>query len=262
MGHIKYGPLPATRPWNEVVELIAGGASVRQITLATLTAAERAFRAAADDRGVLEACWLLVRFPLAARAPAFALALRDCGVGVADEPGLIELAVAFSEAVDARMPNNRGRTDLAEMAQTAGVETLNGTVGPRAENLFGAGPPEVRRALAELATETQFGRFARPFFTRFAFKILAYLLSKVLPQHVGEGRRFRTQAEHERFLDALRDHCHEATGHHDKFAGEWFSLHKFRTAGDIGRDETQRFLGHGMTKLIDEFRRREGSHGD
>jgi hypothetical protein len=83
-----------------------------------------------------------------------------------------------------------------------------------------------------------------------------------LPQHVGEGKRFRTQAEYGRFMNALCDHCDEATGHHDKFAGDWFSLHRFQTAADIERDETQRFFGHAMTKLINEFRRREGENGD
>ncbi len=262
MGHIKYGPLPATRAWNEVVELIAGGASVRQIATATVRAAERGFREAANNQAVIEAYWLLIRLPLAARSPAFAIALRDCGVGVPDEPDLLALAVAFSEAIDARMPNGRGRTDVAEMAQTASVETIHGTIGPRTTSLFGAGPPEVQRAFAALGTAKQFGSFARPFFARFAFKILAYLLSKTLPLHVGEGRRFRTLAEHERFMDALRAHCHEATGHHDKFAGDWFSRHRRLTVSDIERDETQLFFGHAMTKLIDEFRQREATHGD
>lgn len=256
MGHIKYGPLPATRPWREVVQLIAGGASAAQLATATVHAAARWFRAAANDRAVVEAYWLLVRLPLAARAPAFRVALSDCGVHVPDDPGLLDLAVAYSEAVDARMPNGRGRTDLAELAQTAGVETVCGTVHPRSGGLFGSGPPEIRRALADLGTPKQFGLFARPFFTWFAYKILAGLLARALPQHVGEGRRFRTQAEHERFLDALRDHCHEATGHHAKFAGEWFSLHRFQTAGDIDRDETQRFFGHAVSKLNNEFLKR------
>src|SRR4051794_11112199 len=105
MGHVKYGPLPATRKWKEVVELIAGGASVRQIATATVTAAERGFRSAANDQAVIETYWLLVRLPLAARAPSFAHELRDCGVDVRDDPDLLGLAVAFSEAVDARMPN-------------------------------------------------------------------------------------------------------------------------------------------------------------
>ncbi len=262
MGHIKYGPLPKTRKWNEVVDLIAGGASAAQIATATVNAAERGFRSAAKDQAVIETYWLLVRLPLAARTPAFAPALRSLAVHVPNDPNLLELAVAFSEAIDARMPNGRGRTDVAEMAQTAGVETINGTVHPRASSLFGAGPPEVQQAFSELATPKQFGLFARPFFSRFAFKILAYLLSKTLPHHVGEGRRFRTQAEQERFVDALRDHCHETTGHHARFAGDWFSLHRFQSAADIDRDETKRFFGHAMTKLIDEFRRREGSDGD
>jgi hypothetical protein len=159
------------------------------------------------------------------------------------------------------MAAGHGRTDLAEMAQVAGVEALWAAPGPRAPALFGTGPIEVRKGFAALATAKRFGEFARPFFARFAYKVLAYLLSRLIPLPVGDGRAFRTLADAERFADALRTHCREATHHHARFAADWFSLHRFEAAGDITRDETQRFFGHAMTKLTGELRRREGGRG-
>jgi hypothetical protein len=262
MGHIRNGPLPATRKWNQVVGPIAGGAEAAQLATATVNAATRGLKATANDRGVLEAVWLLVRIPLAARTRNFASALRDCGLDVADDPGLLDVAVAYSVAVDARMPNGSGRTDLAEMAHTAGVETINGTAGPRLQSLWGSGPEDVTRAFAALATVKQFGTFARRFFAKFTFKCLSYFLSKALPNHIGEGKRFRTVAEQARFTDALRTHCDEAAARVEQYAGDWFSLHRFQTAGDITREETQRFLGYAMnSKLIPELRDREGGRG-
>jgi hypothetical protein len=262
MGHIRMAPLPATRRWNQVVELVAGGAAAAQLATATINAAERGLRAAAADPGVLEALWLLVRVPLAARSPDFAAALRACGLEVPDGPGLIDIAVALSAAVDARMPGGKGRTDLAEMAQTAAVETLNATVGPRAATLWGSGPEEVRAAFASLATPAQFGEFGRRFFARFMFKALDYFVSRALPAQTGEGKRFPTVAAQNRFTDALRTHCDEASGIVATFAREWFDLHKFRTAGDIGRAETKGFLAYAVAaKLTGELRRREGRRG-
>lgn len=258
MGHIRIGPLPTTRKWNKIVGMIADGAGAAQLATATVNAAASGLKAAVNDGSVVEAVWLLVRIPLAARSPDFASTLRTCGVDVSDDPGLIDVAVGYSMAVDARLPNGSGRTDLGEMAQTAGVETINGAVGPRAQSLWGSGPDDVRRAFAALATAKQFGLFARQFFARFVFKCLNYFLSKALPNHIGEGKRFRTVAEQGRFTDALRTHCQEAAVRVEEFAGDWFSLHRFQTAGDITREETQGFLGHAMEKLTKELREREG----
>lgn len=261
MGHVHMPPLPQTRKWRHIIDLVASGASAAVLAVKTIAASERGLRRAADDHGVIESYWLLVRLPLAARTPDFASALQDCGVNVATNPGLIDLAVAFSAAVDGRMANNRGRTDLGEMAQTAAVEAITAVVGPRAQSLFGSGPDEVRGAFAALATPAQFGALARQFFSRFAFKCLDYFLSKAVPGETGEGKRFRTVAEQAKFTEALRTHCHEASEIAQRFGGEWFDLHRFQAAGDVTREETQRFFGHAMTKLTDEFRKREVSDG-
>jgi hypothetical protein len=131
MGHVRLGSLPRTRKWNQVVGLIEGGAGTVQIANATITAAEKQLGFAARDSGVVETIWLLTQLPLAARTSDFPAALRHRGLDVSDAPGLLEIVGAVADAVDARMPNCKGRTDLGEMAQIAAAEVLAEAIGPR-----------------------------------------------------------------------------------------------------------------------------------
>ena len=48
----------------------------------------------------------------------------------------MEVAGAFSDAVDRHTRDLGGRTDLGEMAQMAAVESLMATVGPTLPSLF------------------------------------------------------------------------------------------------------------------------------
>lgn len=257
MGHKRLKPLPRTRKWAEVVDLIHGGAGAAQVATATTAATETALLKAANDTGVVETVWLLMRLPLAARADDFAAALRECGVAVADAPGLMDLVVGVSDAIDRTMPNCRGRTDLGEMAQTAAAETLAEVVGGRLNGLFGTAPGDVRREFAKLATVKQFGIFAKDFFARFVHKALDFYLCKALPEQVGAGKRFHTLAAQSAFSDALETHCREAAGIVQRYAGEWLSLHNYETGGDIPRDQAAAFTAYAMKKLTAELRLRD-----
>ncbi len=260
MGHVRTGPLPATRKWQQVVRLIAGGAGASQMATAVTAAAEQGLKAAADDPGVVEAVWLLVRIPLAARTDQFGLRLRRCGVDVPDEPGVFDLLAGYSAAVDAALKNNRGRTDLGEMAQTAGAEALAG-VGEGANTLFGASPEDVRKAFAAVGTVTRFALFARHFYSRFVFKCLNYFLSKAAPDQTAADGRFPTVDALSRFNAALETHCHEASAIVEQFAGEWMSKRNHLSEGQIGRAETVGFVSYCMTKLTAELRKRTETDG-
>ena len=261
MGHIRLGELPRTRKWDQVVALIAGGAHPPQVANATIRAAERILAGAFGDRGLVEALWLLFRLPMAARDTDFPEALQQCGLEVDDAPGLIELMAAFTGAIDARLFNNQGRTDLGEMAQMAAVETLADVLQPRAEGLFGAAAADVRAALAGLATSRQMGYLCRRFFGRLMYKFLDFYLSRTLPAQVGEGHRFATLAQVETFSRALETHCQEAAVIVERFSGDWFSLHRWESGGDIRRELAADFA-HGATrKLIDELKRGARSDG-
>jgi len=259
MGHTRLGDLPRTRKWQQVVALIEGGAGTAQVANATMRAAERGFRLAAEDKGVVETIWLLTKLPLAAKSEDFAGALRNVGLEVSHTPGLMEIVGAFSDAVDRRLANNNGRTDLGEMAQMAASETMSKVIGSRTQSLFGTTPDDVKQAFSKLATNKQFSIFARDFFARLTNKCLDYFVSKAISYHVGEGRRFPTLAQQGDFTKALATHCYEASKIVEEFSGGWFSKTNWEKGG-ISRQDAARFAHVAMKKIVAELK--EGAQPD
>jgi len=259
MGHTRLGDLPRTRKWQQVVALIEGGAGTAQVANATMRAAERGFRLAAEDKGVVETIWLLTKLPLAAKSEDFASALRNVGLEVSDTPGLMEIVGAFSDAVDRRLANNNGRTDLGEMAQMAASETMSKVIGSRTPSLFGTTPDDVKQAFSKLATNKQFSIFARDFFARLTNKCLDYFVSKAISYHVGEGRRFPTLAQQGDFTKALATHCYEASKIVEEFSGGWFYKTNWEKGG-ISRQDAARFAHVAMKKIVAELK--EGAQPD
>ena len=249
-------PLPATRKWREVVALIGGGASAKQVASATLRACENELGKAADDPGVVEAVWLLMRLPLAARGDDFVHELFHIGVDVPPEPGIPELIAGVSEAIDRALFNNCKRTDLGEFAQTAATETLAELLGGRLGGMFGASTEKVQAELARLDTAKQFGLLAKEYFAKFTFKVIDYFLNRTLPEQTGDGKRFTTFRQQQQFTDALETHCRETAEIVTTYAGEWLKKNEWETKGDIERDQAGRFISYAMTKLTSELRRR------
>lgn len=259
MGHKRLGGhLPRTLRWVQVVKLMRNDAGAAQVAAATVEAAGKALRAAADDPDVVEAVWLLVRLPWAARAGDFAAALNRCGLRVGDDPGLLDIVGAVSDAIDERAAG-RCRTDLGELAQAAACETLAAAMSGHLDTLFGSGPADVRAAFARHATAKQFGRLAREFYGRFVAKALDTFISRTVCDTVGAGQRFPTVKQHGEFTRQLDTHCREAAVIVGQFAGEWAVKHHYESDGRVGRDEVSRFAAHAATKLLDELRQRSGA---
>lgn len=116
MGHTRLGEIPRTRKWQQVIAFMEGGAGAAQLANATLSAAENGLKLATEDKGLVETIWLLTQLPLAARTDDFTGTLRKAGLNISDSPSLMEIVGALSDAIDARLSNNNGRTDLGEMA--------------------------------------------------------------------------------------------------------------------------------------------------
>jgi hypothetical protein len=259
MGHTRLGNLPRTRKWQQVVGLIEGGAGTAQLANATITAAERGFKLAAEDKGMIETVWLLTQLPLAAKSGDFAGSLRNAGLEVSDAPSLMEVIGAFSDAVDRRLPNNNERTDLGEIAQMAAAETMSRVIGSRTQSLFGTTPEDVKSTFSKLATNKQFSIFARDFFARLTNKCLDYFVSRAISYHVGEGRRFRTLAQQGEFTKALETHCREASKIVEEFSGGWLSKTNWEK-GSISRQDAAAFAHVAMKKIVTELK--EGARDD
>ena len=110
MGHVRLGVLPTSRKWRQVVHELRLGADVDTVAAAAADAAEAALHGASRDPAFLHAFWLLTQIPLAARGPAFADDLRSLGLEIPDRPSLMDVAAAYSGAVD-RHVRKTGRPD-------------------------------------------------------------------------------------------------------------------------------------------------------
>lgn len=192
MGHIRPKQLPASRKWEGVVALLAGGAGADEVAGASADAAQQALQAARDDPVVGHSLWLLTQIPLAARSPDFAEAARTLNVAIGEAPSLLEIAAALSNAVDEATFGAGGRTDLGEMAREAATEALVAVVGAELPRLFGPTAADVRLALGRLAAPDRFAWLARDFFARLTRHHLDYYLSRTLAHHVGPGRAMPT----------------------------------------------------------------------
>ena len=95
MGHQRLGRLPGARKWQQVVDLISGGADVSLIAAATSAASETSMIDASNDPAVKRAVWLLTQIPIAARKADFSTELRKLGLRVGNQPTLIEVVTAL-----------------------------------------------------------------------------------------------------------------------------------------------------------------------
>ena len=114
-------------------------------------------------------------------------------------------------------------------------------------------PDDVRREVAKLGTEVQFGKLARDFFARFTERSLKYYVDRELPRQVGGDGRFQTLAEQRDFSRALELHCQQAAKIVEAFAGGWWSKARFEK--DLSEERTARFVGYALKKMRDELRK-------
>lgn len=255
MGHIRLGTLPQSRKWRQVVDELNLGAGVEMVAASAASAAEASLQGASNDPAFLHSFWLLTQIPLAARGPAFTEELRGLGLQVREQPSLIDVVAAVSDAVDQYAREKGGRTDLGEMAQMAAVESLAVLVGRTLPSLFEPSPQEVQRAIGRFASGERFGALAREFFSRLTQRSLDYYLSRELNKHIGPGKRFRNDGARAEFDNALHRHCREASRIVEAFAGGWYGKNTYQGEG-LTRDTIRRFAPIAFKKIRAELRKR------
>lgn len=263
MGHTRLGALSRSKPWREVVSLIAVGADISQIAEATIKAAETAFSFVGDDAGYNHAVWLLTQLGLAGKSPNPLAHMREQGVNIPDETSVAGIVAALSEAIDNAAYQHRGRrSDLGDLAHRALVDAVVTRMESKVQqrSLFNMQADDTQRALRSLGKEKEFGQLACDFYSRFTNECMNYFLSRTLATHLGDGQRFATTNQMSQFEKALATHCREASKIIEQFASEWFSKHRYEENGEISRDSVQGFASYALNKMKDELR--AGAQGD
>lgn len=259
MGHHLLGLPPRSKKWLEVVLLLNRHAEVRQVAQAVLAAAHQWFAKAFTDPGLREATFLLVNVPEAARSDDYLAALRNLGLPFQQQPTLFEFVAACSDAIDRVFANQRGRTDLGEIAQAALGETLVAVIHPHLDGLFGSTAEDFRRVLGQYHLRKAFGDLARVFFTQVVCKGLNYFLSRHQADATGPGRRFATLQSYSDFKTAIYQHCWEMAAVLPNFANEWVSSKKWKH-GAITRGRAAEFAYGAIEKLLQAIQ--EGKNRD
>jgi len=243
----KYIPsMPATARWRKVITSIGNGAAIAVVAAETSKAAVNGIALARSDPGLVKSFSLLVDFVLAARADNLGDALSRSGIFVSNDPDIYDIAAGYSAAVDRHLLINRGRSDIGEMAQLAGVETLNELLEQRTTSLFGRAGSDVKTAAQNLSTEAGFGRLVHAFFSRFMARFLKYHIDREIPRHVGVGR-FASPDAHTDYLREIDTHSRATTEPVTTFAKDWYSKHRY--LNDFSSGQARGFVNHTIDKL-------------
>ena len=254
MGHVRLGRLPRTRNWRAVVELLETGAPVEDVASQAATAAKDALLQIGRDPQVLNVVELLARLPLEARAPGYSATMAERGIDdLGSVPGLL---AGLANWMDLQAMRRAERTDVGEIAQAAFLSALTDQLTPISDGFFEPSAEELRRELGRLSSSERFASFARGFFAGVVRRTLDYYLSRELSNHVGEGKRFRSDADRAEFDNALAQHSFEAARIVESYAGGWYGKTVWQRGG-LTSDDVRRFTSYSMTKLRRELEQRE-----
>lgn len=255
MGHIRLGTLPRSKKWRDVVGLIDSGASVDVIAEAAAKASERDLSLASKDPRFQFVAALLVRLPLLARAPGFEDALADLGCGDTPLTSVTSLLAGLDAAIERQSFAAGQASDAGLLAKSALLETLSVHLRDRLPSLFEPTSQEIRMALGEFASGDRFATLARDFFARLTYRSLDYYLSRELANHIGQDRRFATDAQRVAFQQALAQHSYEASRIVQEFAGGWFGKTVWQRQA-MDQDSINRFTDYAFKKMRSELGRR------
>ena len=255
MGHLRLGTLAQTKKWQAVVDLLGGESTVEDIAEAAAGASARDLGRATEDTTFQFVTQLLTELPLRARGPEFQAYLTELGFPTDTASSVPGLLAGIDRVIDRRELETGRTSDIGAMAKAALLEALSERLRARLPTLFEPTATEVRRALASLSGGTEFAGLARDFFARLTYRSLDYYLSRELANHVGEGRRFASDADRTAFQRALSEHVFEASRIVEEFAGGWYGKTVWQRQA-LDRAATDGFARYAFKKMTSELARR------
>jgi hypothetical protein len=228
--------------------LAAPRLDVAAVASATAMAAERRLVELRRDPSLTYCFWLLVRMAEAARGPDFVEDTANLGIAVHPNDAALALIARTTDHARVELNHYPESGPFGEIASLALRRALTETVGTESRSLFGSSLEDLERAFRRYSSPAQFATLARRFFGDFYGRTLRYYVERELQNRIG-GEGFPTIADANAFADALDLHARETSRVVERFAADWYDKHHWEASGAIGRDETQAFVAHALTKL-------------
>ena len=226
-------------------------ASIDDVAGAVVVAAEKAYRAAGADPGIVESLRAMAILADASRKSDFAAALRSAGFELTGDEDAIRLLRVVLRETESRFGRTGQRTVFTEFALAALQEALTETVASQTGSLFMSGLEDAQHAYREFSTERGFARLAHLFFSRLLARSLRYFTDQAAANRLGAGGRLNSEADLRAFNEGIDRYGREAARIVEDFAGAWYS--KRRWLGDV--DQTEGLAAVAMRKVADELAR-------
>lgn len=247
--------MPASKKWREVVQCLAEAeVDLGRLADSVSVAAEDSLSGAAKDPGFIEALWLLIKVPQAARSHDVAAALRELGIGVPADPSITDVVAGLASAIEAAQRRNpQDATDFGEMAKHAAVAALHSVYQERLPALWEASAEDARTTLASLSSPERFADLAQRFFSRLIDHNIQYFLARETPRHVGPASLARSVADLAVFDRAMRRHCDETSMIARTFARDWHGNNAYHLGKAISRKDVAGFGYFAFEKIRKEL---------
>jgi hypothetical protein len=252
MGHIRLGRLPKSRKWAEVVDLLATRESdVDGIARKTVTAAGDQLQSLSNEPGLYLNYWLLTQLAWLSQGPDYFDSLKAIGIDLRDDQSAMGFIARVGEFGN-KAARAKGKGSIfAELGSQSMKEVLGRILSEKSESLFGQDRSDIQRTFREVASQKQFAKLSRLFFSSFLNRYLQFFLSKEISNHVGENKGFGSIKDVKDFDDALHQYCFQSARIIEDFAGGWYSKRNWQ--GDISERDAQGFIYVALKKIKDEL---------
>lgn len=261
MGHIRLGEIPKSRKWDAILEMVVSQAgdelpaSVPDVAAQTLEASASALTDEKSNRAISYAMYVLIQLAIGATKGDLEQRLGPLGRKAATASNVMDLTVAFHEALDSYADATESRTDLFEIAQRAAGEALVRTTAETTSVLFRSEEGDFAELLRSAGTKHGFGALSQRFFARLLHGHLNFYLSRLTPETVRVGNA--KIANLTEFQRRMEQHCTESSVIVRDFSADWYSKAVYENRTD--HSSVQGFVAHAMDKLGAELQRQRGS---
>lgn len=256
MGHTRLGRLPKYLRWKQVVALLEESpGNAEDVSRATAVAADEWLLRLKSDPSLTYCFWLLTRVTWAARSDSFAEQLQSFGLDVNDGTSNLAFIASLVESARTELSHHPESGPASELASLALRRALSETVGQQGRTLFGSSLSDLQVALRTYSTKERFGELAQRFFGDFLSRTLRSFLDREIPNLVGESSGLRNVEDSAEVIAAIDLHARQSAAILRDFSGGWFAKHNWESRGQIGEDETRRFVAFALEKLRSELKR-------
>jgi len=259
MGHIRFGVMPKTRKWKQVIELLGNAnGNVASLAEAVLKSAQNIFNQLTNDVGIQYSFWILTQLTLKAKSSDYLSALQEIGIDISiDTNSSMGFLADLSESLSGLIKNSKTETQFSEIARLSCMSIISDVLSSQTPNLFGTDIKDVQETLRKYSSNKNFAELSRSYFAEFMSRTIKYIISTEAYNHVGSNLRFKSTDELSDFESALKLYCSQSARIVQEFSGGWYGKTEYEKG--IGLEEVKRFVPVAIKKIYKELSVKESA---